>query len=88
MVSRVENQLLLHQVIQDLKRGLTGHFQEKKCNGNVTKQKIPYIAFKKEQTSKQTNKKQKQNKANPWSRFLMSVINSGSASFLRTDLPC
>ena len=30
MVSRVENQLLLHQVIQDLKRGLTGHFQEKK----------------------------------------------------------
>ena len=29
MVSRVENQLLLHQVIQDLKRGLTGHFQEK-----------------------------------------------------------
>ena len=30
MVSRVENQLLLHQVIEDLKRGLTGHFQEKK----------------------------------------------------------
>ena len=30
MVSRVENQLLLHQVIEDLKRALTGHFQEKK----------------------------------------------------------
>ena len=30
MVCRVENQLLLHQVIEDLKRGLTEHFQEKK----------------------------------------------------------
>ena len=30
MVSRVENQLLLHQVIEDLKRGPPGHFQEKK----------------------------------------------------------
>ena len=39
----------------------------------------PPITFKKEQTNKQ--KKQKQNKTNPWSRFLMSVINSCSASF-------
>ena len=38
MVSRVENQLLLHQV--DLKRGdLLDIFKKKKCNGNVTKQK-------------------------------------------------
>ena len=44
--------------------------RKKKCNGNVTKQKIPYITFKKEQTSKQTKKKQKQNKTNPWSRYL------------------
>ena len=66
MVSRVENQLLLHQVIEDLKRGLTGHFQEKKkCNGNVTKQKIPYITFKKEQTSKQTKKSKNKAKQIP-----------------------
>ena len=79
MVSRVENQLLLHQVIEDLKRGLTGHFKEKKCKGHVTKEKIPPpFTFKKEQTNKQ---EQKQNKTNPWSRFLISVINSGSASF-------
>ena len=77
MVSRVENQLLLHQVIEDLKRGLTGHFQEKKMQGECNeRKKKPHITFKKEQT-----KKQKQNKTNPWSRFLMSVINSGSASF-------
>ena len=44
----------------------------------ITGTYIP-ITFKKEQTNKQ--KKQKKSKRNPWSRFLMSVINSCSASF-------
>ena len=45
MVSRVENQLLLHQVIEDLKRGLTGHFQEKKMQWkcNETKNSLYYF---------------------------------------------
>ena len=65
MVSRVENQLLLHQVIEDLKPDLLDIFKKKKCNGNVTKQKIPYITFKKEQTSKQTKKSKNKTKQIP-----------------------
>ena len=84
MARRVENQFLLHQsnrtcitrtYILDISKKI-------KWKGNVTKGKSippPPITFKKEQTNKQ--KKQKQNKTNPWSRFLMSVINSCSASF-------
>ena len=45
MVSRVENQLLLHQVIEDLKRGLTVNFQEKKMQWkcNETKNSLYYF---------------------------------------------
>ena len=49
-------------------------FSRKKCNGNVTKQKIPYITFKKEQTSKKA--KTKQNKC------LVSISNVGDQLWL------
>ena len=75
MVSRVENQLLLHQVIQDLKRGLTGHFQEKKMQWkcNETKKFLILLLKKNKQANKQTNKKAKtrQNKS------LVSISNVG-----------
>ena len=84
MARKVENQLLLHQSNRTC---ITGTYcmdisKKIKCKGNVTKGKSPPppITFKKEQTNKQTNRKSK-NKTNPWSRFLMSVINSCSASF-------
>ena len=55
-------------------------FFKKKMQGKCNERRnSPPITFKKEQTNKQT-KKQKQNKTNSWSRFLMTVINSGSAS--------
>ena len=77
MARSVENQLLLHKSYRTCNGDLLDIFKKKKCKGNVTKEKKnPHFTFKKEQT-----KKQKQNKTNPWSRFLMSVINSGSASF-------
>ena len=80
MARRVENQLLLHQSYRTCNGGLLDILKKKKCKENVTKEKIfPPITFKTEQTNKQ--KKQKQNKTNPWSRFLISVINSGSTSF-------
>ena len=82
MARRVENQLLSHQSNRTCNGDLLDMFKKKKCKGNVTKEKIsPPITFKK---NKQTNKqkKEKQNKTNPWSRFLMSVINSGSASIV------
>ena len=90
MARRVENQFLLHQSNRTCITGtyILDIFKKIKCKGNVTKGKSilsppppppPPITFKKEQTNKQ--KKQKKSKRNPWSRFLMSVINSCSASF-------
>ena len=88
MARRVENQFLLHQPNRTCITGthILDISKKIKCKVNVTKGKFilpppppPPITFKKEQTNKQ--KKQKKSKRNPWSRFLMSVINSCSASF-------
>ena len=85
MARRVENQFLLHQSNRTCIKGtyILDIFKKIKCKGNVTKGKSilsppphpPPLLLKK---NKQTNRKSKRN---PWSRFLMSVINSCSASF-------
>ena len=73
MARRVENQLLLHQLYRTCNGDLPDIFKKKKMQGKCNERKIPPPIISKKRTNNQ--KKQKQNK------FLMSVTNSGSASF-------
>ena len=58
MATRVENQLLLHQLYRTCNGDLPDIFKKKKCKGNVTKEKSLLLLFlKKEQTTKKSKNK-------------------------------